>query len=80
MREPPPDHFIRIANQAGLYDALWRPEQTGDVAGDLRRGLLLLRQSPWFWSRFGDRLGLLAIVEERLRQLGERGMNNEPTN
>jgi hypothetical protein len=68
----PPKSFIRIANQAGLYDALWRPEtiarEAGQLISPLRAGRNLLLQSPWFWERFGDHAAFLEIVEQRLAE------------
>jgi len=66
----PAKSFIHIANQAGLYDALWRPEtiarRAGDLIAPLRAGLVLLQQSAWFWEKYGDHAAFIALVEAQL--------------
>jgi hypothetical protein len=67
-----------MASEAGLYEALWRPEEIGithaaQLIEPLRAGLELLRADPARFKQFnpsngwGDYGGLVAFVENYLR-------------
>jgi hypothetical protein len=66
-----------MADAAGIYKALWRPEEIGaerakDVADLLRVGLVNLKASPWKYVQYNDEDGwgtyeqFIPFVEEVL--------------
>ena len=70
-------NLSKMANQAGLYTALWRPEEAGfetakDITGILEEGLTRLKRDPDFFrvynppNGWGNYDGLVRFVENYL--------------
>lgn len=75
-------NLARMADQAGIYGVLWRPEENGVFAArfliqPLRDGLKRLKDDPDHFRQFnpengwGDYDGLVAFVEQYLRACEE---------
>jgi hypothetical protein len=71
-------NLAQMAGQAGIYEALWRPEEIGitkarDLIGPLQTGLDLLKSDPARFKAFnpangwGDYDGLVDFVSSYLR-------------
>ena len=71
-------NLTRMADEAGLYNVLWRPEEQGitkaaELIGPLRDGLDRLKASPEHFKQFnppngwGDYHGLVRFVEKYLK-------------
>lgn len=67
----------KMAQEAGLYDALWRPEENGlktaaDLIPFLEAGLARLRANPEIYEQFnpangwGNYVGLVTFVRDYL--------------
>lgn len=71
-------NLTRMANEAGVYQALWRPEEISitkahQLVEPLRAGLALLESDPERFAAFnpsngwGDYAGLVSFVRDYLR-------------
>ena len=75
-------NLSKMADKAGIYKALWRPEEidiesANQLIGPLEKGLDLLKEKPEYFTRFntengwGDYEGLVRFVEEYLEACKE---------
>jgi hypothetical protein len=72
----------KMANEAGIYKHLWRPDELGvtkasELIQPLRNGLILLKSNPDFFKRFnpengwGSYEGLIDFTERYLKACEE---------
>jgi hypothetical protein len=70
-------NLVEMANKAGIYEALWRPEESNytkakDLIEPLETGLAKLRESPYEFMKYnptngwGTYEGLIEFVEDYL--------------
>ena len=75
-------NLTNMAEEAGVYDCLWRPEENffeeaGQMIAPLTHGLFKLKSNPEYYRRFnpkngwGDYTGLIEFVEWSLEMCSQ---------